>query len=72
MPDNVEIRARMALVSGRFRAERRLPNCKVDIPDDRNISLRTPHFVHRCAQTPHRQTALTTDARGTFLSYTTM
>ena len=62
----------MTLVNGRYRAERRLPNRKVDIPDDRNISLRMPEFVHRCAQSPHRQIGLTPDARGAFLSYATM
>ena len=72
LPDGVHIRVRMTLVNGRYRSEWRLPNRKVDIPDDRNISLRMPGFVHRCAQTPHRQIGLTPDARGAFLSYATM
>ena len=72
LPDSVHIRVRMTLVNGRYRAEWRLPNRKVDIPGDRNISLRMPGFVHQCAQTPHRQIGLTPDARGAFLSYATM
>ena len=31
-----------------------------------------PEFVHCCAQTPHRQIALTNEALGAFMSYATM
>ena len=36
------------------------------------LAFWVPEFAHRCAQTQHRQTTLTNEARGASMSYATM
>ena len=71
LPDGVWVRVRMALVDHRYQVEWCIPDRQVDIPGDRRILDRFPHFIKLCAQMPQREIVFTVGARGMFLSYQT-
>ena len=72
LPDGVVVGVRMSFVKGRYQAEWCLPDRRLDIPDDKAISLKFPALVNTCAVAPHRVIRLSSAARGAFLGYQTM
>ena len=72
LPDGVSVQVRMELVSGRYEAQWKIPDRKIDIPDELDIMKVFPEFIKQCARLPHRVLTMTPAARGTFLPLQTL
>ena len=67
-----QVFVRMALASGRYVAQWRLPHRDIPIPPEFDIMKRAPILVEHCSQRgPHSVLRLSDTARGRFFSYQT-